>query len=76
MEIRRCKVCGKEFQPVNWRQIYCGKECNIVANKRIQKERYRKEKTHRRGGLTIAEIALMARAEGLTYGQYVAKYRI
>lgn len=61
-----CKQCGKEFVRMSSRQIYCSAECRLAKRpfKYIEPK-----KTN-----TVAEIAVKAKAEGLSYGQYVSKY--
>lgn len=71
---KTCEYCMAELPP--FRKKYCSDECYLMANG-IRKDRtgkFRYKKTKRK--LPIADINEKARAEGLTYGQYVAKYNI
>ena len=61
-----CKQCGKVFQAKVHRDFCCaGCEDAYAAN--------RKER-NRQNALEISRINELARKEGLTYGQYMAKY--
>ncbi len=85
---RFCLICGKELPPR--RRSYCSDECRrkgIMAWQMEQhKEEYKKpkadvvEKPKKRGrpkkGQRIQDINALARAEGLTYGQYCAKHML
>lgn len=68
-----CKYCGKEFYG-KIRAEYCSDECRHQVQLE-QKRRYREKKNrnHKRD-LSLTNLAALARNEGLTYGQYVAKY--
>lgn len=86
---KTCKICGKEFLAKSYKATMCSSECRKIRNLEIAREqnerrkamnaekakqskvRKPKEKTNRD---KITEIAIAARKEGLTYGQYVAKY--
>ena len=84
---KNCLVCGKEL---SGRQTkYCSDECRYKAQIERQRslnyQEYKKPKADvveapkkKRGRpkkkLSIADINKLARAEGLNYGQYVAKY--
>lgn len=89
--VRTCEVCGAEFTCNEYQQTkkFCSVECRKVANKnnakrfwdankdeinRQQRERRKiKKKKSNSELLRINELALK---EGLSYGQYVAKYRV
>lgn len=78
----RCLECGKLI--VGRSRQYCCEECRYKAQlKRQQAERDKCKKPKaeekpkdrpRKHNLTLGEINARARAEGLNYGQYVAKY--
>ena len=88
-EMKICIICGKEFVPKTHKATMCSHECRVIRRNEIAKEfnerkkalnagkknqpkrRKQKEKTNHD---KIADIAIAARKEGLTYGQYVAKY--
>lgn len=83
-ETAKCIVCGNEFKKLRKDHVCCSKKCSQKKYKestKIRGVRYRErqkekknapkpESNHKR----IADIAIAARNEGLTYGQYVAKY--
>lgn len=75
---KQCKYCGEKFIAFSNGKIYCSAECKSAALKivrlKIAKPRPKKKKgsTHN----SIVEIQKRAQAEGLTYGQYVAKYNL
>lgn len=79
--VKKCEICGKEFRPVKTSGKYCSKECakeaNRIKNIELHKARMRenkgKQKKIEKKPTTIAEVQRAARAEGLTYGQYMAK---
>lgn len=61
-----CAWCGKFFDS-DRKKKYCCDECRIKA--------YQKRPTRRKKPkLSLAEVNALAREEGLTYGQYFAKY--
>ncbi len=64
-----CPVCQTVFEPKSASK-YCSAKCRLKANGRMSpKPRQRKKPS-----LSLAQINELARAEGLNYGQYVAKY--
>ena len=87
-KIGKCIICGKEFEQKRETHLCCSKKCrkkHYDEQNRIRSQKWREEhseeiKKKRNKGKEksnhekIADIAIAARAEGLTYGQYVAKY--
>ena len=86
-KILHCLVCGKELE--GRKRRYCSDECyhkaqlkrqrflNEVEYKKSKaevKEAPKKKRGRPKKKLSIADINKLARAEGLNYGQYVAKY--
>lgn len=82
-EIKYCAICGREVEDT--KRLYCSPDCSYEAMLRRQsayKSIYKKPKAEepkkKRGRpkkmTSLAEINELARAEGLNYGQYVAKY--
>ena len=68
---RYCVVCGTELTDYQHRR-YCSEEC-----KKNNKVKYYQPKKAKKEKVTsLDDIALKAREEGLTYGQYVVKYRL
>lgn len=73
-----CGYCEKEFKTMR-KRTYCSSECRIAANGQKQRVADRKLKAKRdksKPKFTLAQVNAMARAEGLTYGQYMAKYSL
>lgn len=80
---KNCEICGGAL--VGNQRKYCS-ACKAIAKSKYEyeyhKDQYKKPKVEatpkkrgRRKKITpIAEINAKARAEGLTYGQYVGKY--
>ena len=86
LPMKPCIICGELFQPSKINHNCCSQKCRKInfrmqtqsynerqleikrANKSIKKEKTNHEK--------IADIAIAAREEGLTYGQYVAQQYI
>ena len=75
-----CAVCGKEFKGRSY--YYCSDECRQKVIEQRQKNRNRNEhkkvevkpKKRKKLKYTIEQVQKLARAEGLSYGQFVAKY--
>ena len=70
-EPQKCKWCGKEFIPTSYRNICCSRKCTEMhrATEAKNKRAARKKKTNEE---KIRDIALEAKAHGMTYGKYVA----
>lgn len=69
-----CEWCGAIFTSDSKRK-YCCAKCGKAANNYKGKSKNKPRKTERKKPkLTLAQINELARAEGLNYGQYVAKY--
>ena len=76
-----CAYCGSPFIQKNCKQKFCSVSCRDENKKKRFKENpekysyYKKRKSSRKTkGNAIGEINKKALEEGLTYGQYVAKY--
>ena len=68
--VKRCANCNKPLKP--GKSKYCCNACRIeVTSARSISGRNRRAKKR---ASALAEINAAARSEGLTYGQYVAKY--
>ena len=75
---KTCPVCGNFFIGGNNKK-YCSAECREKARRKMTGEGRKKPKENKEckrkiGVLSIGEVNRRARAEGLTYGQYMAKY--
>ncbi len=66
-----CAYCGNTFTS-DKKQKYCCEKCRLIAYGRITA----KPKARKKPKLSLAQINELARAEGMNYGQYVAKYGI
>ena len=86
-EIKLCVICGKEV--TGKKRLYCSPDCSYEAMLRrqstykyqwqkpqaeVKEEPIKKKRGRPKKKLSLADINEMARAEGLNYGQYVAKY--
>jgi hypothetical protein len=85
-EVKYCAICGREVEDT--KRLYCSPDCSYEAMLRRQsayksiykkpkaevKEEPKKKRGRKKKKLSLAEINELARAEGLNYGQYVAKY--
>ena len=69
---KNCERCGVKMYVMH-QQKYCCKECQQAAQKIRDKARAA-ETRKKDNGKALADIVRKAKAEGLTYGQYVAKY--
>lgn len=73
--IRVCVLCGVTLYGVGSRAMYCPECRRIVANEKSrQRERLKRERARRPpAGPDVREVAALADAAGMTYGQYVAR---
>ena len=78
-----CVECGIAFVPMARNQITCSKECSLKRKRAVQRrlnEEYREkmkvETFRRKPGRSLAETARLARAAGMSYGQYMARMRM
>ncbi len=60
-----CAWCGIVFDAEKKRK-FCSDECRLQS--------YGRGKKKKKADNSLSKIALLARKEGLSYGQYVAKY--
>ena len=74
-----CSECGNEFTAHHKGCKTCSPECANARIKRLKHERSAKTKIVKKNihkPKTLSRIAAEARAEHMTYGQYVAKYGV
>ena len=64
----QCEYCGKVYEQGSTNP-YCSDACKNMYSSGRAKNTGRKNKA-----LSIVDISKLAKAEGMTYGQYVAKY--
>lgn len=81
-----CVICGKEFVPLRAGHICCSPECSRKRNYQVnsvhKRQKYADDAAIKRAREAmpksnhdaIADIAIVARSQGMSYGQYVAKY--
>ena len=76
-KVKKCDMCGKEFVRRSNSQKRC-KECQdkVTYKYNGQKDTNDKPNGRKNKKLTLSEIGRLAKAEGLTYGQYVNKYKV
>lgn len=76
--IRICLNCGKDFVSDHALKVCCSRECQHERDKRKINENNRsirqKSKAIRSTEKQIIDINAKARALGMSYGQYVARY--
>ena len=82
-KISICAECGKEFENPGGKRMTCSPECKKARARKVQREsREQKRQKDRyisyctKRNKELSQIAAAARAEHMTYGQYVAKYRV
>ena len=85
--LQKCIICGTEFQPLRKGHICCSQKCrrkrNAIVTEQTKKNKYYEEVQRKKvreampesNHKAIADIAIAARAEGLSYGQYEANKR-
>lgn len=69
---KACEYCGKMMQHVYCSTRYCP-ECSKIVHKDSARAAHAKERS-RRALATIASVERAAKAAGMSYGQYVARY--
>ena len=70
--IKTCEYCGIKFEASRQDRLYCSKTCCSKANHNIANG---KPKTPpKKPKYSIEDIQRLARAEGLTYGQYMTRH--
>ena len=75
---RKCEICGEVFNRISYNQRYCGEKCKREANILRSREKRRAEKLNAQTKTkhdTLSEVAAMARAAGMTYGQYMVSLK-
>ena len=83
MHDKICYICGKPFRAHHC-EIYCSEKCRKEGTNRYITERrnllygndLKDEKPKEKPKLSIGEISVLARKEGLTYGQYIVKHNL
>lgn len=80
MLIKECQICHRQFEALGNRAAYCP-ECKLmrarergIVNKRKSREKKKMESNAKKPIVSIAEQDRKAKAVGLSYGQYGAKY--
>lgn len=66
-----CPICKKEFEVTVRHKVYCSQEC------KEQVKRYSgAAKVSNKCKVSIDEVIINSLKEGLSYGQYVDKYKL
>lgn len=89
MKSKECLWCKGTFVPSRNGQLYCCRTCRVKnhaknqkmyqdAEKELDNERLEKmkPKKSKKSKYSIAELQAASRKEGMSYGQYVAKYGV
>lgn len=79
--IKTCPACGTEFKQRRAGMTYCCDECRHKAANIRKREAYssyrmaakKKKSPGIQPGMSIAEVAKLAKDAGMTYGQFVAR---
>ncbi|MGN1187126.1 MAG: recombination protein NinG [Lachnospiraceae bacterium] len=79
--LKTCAVCGKEFEPIHHRQIFCSNECkksrrNEQARRYNAKSKAEKLKNENKETLhesRFEELTAEARSRGISYGMLQAE---
>jgi hypothetical protein len=70
--LRTCEICGKDFITEAWSQRYCSDACQQEGIRKREAEKLKKlEAKSGKRSMTIDEVAALARAKHMSYGQYV-----
>lgn len=69
----KCEYCEAMFPKNTMNAIYCSKDCCRKGNYRRTAEKKAKEKNKKD---QLSNLAAAAREAGMTYGQYVNRYKI
>lgn len=83
--IRICAICGRQLRGVGSRAKYCP-DCRAEVNRTNSRERSRRRRAFELEqkaksarppytGPSVHDMAALADASGLTYGQYVARQK-
>lgn len=76
--IRICVICGNEFAPNQPAKVCCSPECQRVRDRqRVRESNHSIKLRNKKVKSTeqqINDINAKAKAMGLSYGQYVARY--
>lgn len=70
-----CIGCGEVFMTKSDNANYCSQACKIQGRYQSRFE-VKKEQSRHENMKDILHIQKLAKEEGLTYGQYVAKHRL
>lgn len=75
---KRCQECGALFFSTANAQKFCSHKCAAKQKGKTDKKEIKVEVHPSRvvPKLSIAEVVRRARAEGMSYGKYVAKYKL
>lgn len=74
--IKICEACGKEFTSRRSNANSCSTECRKEINRKnatIRKRKILAQRRRTKQNLSVTEIAVLAKAHGMSYGEYVAR---
>ncbi len=74
-DIITCPTCGKNFLYSSGHKKYCCVECKNKAQK-MRTDEAAPARPRKKRAKTIVDIIRAAKAEGLSYGEYVSKYGV
>ena len=69
--LKECEHCGRHFNAARINAKFCSKQCRDRDYKQRLKSPYNEKEEKKMS--RIAELNALAREQGLSYGQYVAK---
>ena len=70
-EPKPCKQCGKYFIPTSYKNICCSRKC-LEMHRAAERKNRRAAQKKKTNAEKIRDIALEAKAHGMSYGKYVA----
>lgn len=71
-----CDFCGKIFIRYSNNQRFCDDNCRYYYTASLRRQEQDKRNKSKEGKVSINDIMQLAKSEGLSYGQYVAKHRL
>ena len=71
---RVCVECGRAFDCGKGAAKYCSPECYRKKHPYDDVKPKMKERAQKKPKFSLREVAMMARREGISYGEFVSKY--
>ena len=66
--VKKCIICGKNFETLCGRALTCGKECRNAYNR----VRYKAQRNSIKKDNNLDDVLKKAKEAGMSYGKYVA----